>query len=33
MMVKMFLEKFGYTLPAEENPTVDNENVDATGEN
>lgn len=32
-MAKTFLEKFGYTLPTEENPTVDNENVDATGDN
>jgi hypothetical protein len=33
MVAKNFLEKFGYTVVAEENPTSDNENVDATGEN
>jgi hypothetical protein len=33
MVAKTFLEKFGYTLAAEENPTVDDENVDAIGEN
>jgi hypothetical protein len=33
MVAKTFLERFGYALAAEENPTVDDENVDATGEN
>ena len=33
MVAKMFLEKFGYTLSTEDDPNVDDENVDATGEN
>lgn len=32
MVAKTFLEKFGYSLPMEENPTVEDENVDAAGE-
>jgi hypothetical protein len=33
MVAKKFLERFGYTLPIEENPTIDDESVDATGDN
>lgn len=32
MVAKRFLEKFGYSLAIEENPNVDDEGVDATGE-
>jgi len=32
LVAKKFLQQFGYTLPIEENPTVDDERVDATGE-
>jgi hypothetical protein len=31
MVAKRFLEKFGYSLAIEENPTVDDKGVDATG--
>ena len=33
MVAKGFLEKFRYSLPAEEDPTVDDKNVDAAGDN
>jgi hypothetical protein len=33
MVAKTFLEKFGYTLSTEDNPTVDDDSIDATGEN
>jgi hypothetical protein len=32
-VAKMFLGKFGYNLSTEENPPIDDENTDATGEN
>jgi hypothetical protein len=33
MVAKKFLEWFGYTLLMEENPTIDDESVDATSDN
>ena len=33
MVAKTFLERFGYSLATEENPTIDDEIIDATGEN
>jgi hypothetical protein len=33
MVAKRFIEKFGYSQSAEENPTADDESVDAAGEN
>jgi hypothetical protein len=33
MVAKTFLERFGYSLVTEENPTIDDECIDATGEN
>ena len=33
MVTKMFLEKFGYTSSTNESSTIDDENVDAAGEN
>jgi hypothetical protein len=33
MVAKKFLERFGYTLLAEEDPSADDECVDTTGEN
>ena len=32
MVAKRFLEKFGYSLASDENPTGNDENMDATGE-
>ena len=33
MVSKKFLERFGYTLSADEDPPANDENADATGEN